>query len=124
MRGRRAFSYLWAVGLGLTSVSLLTVTTPVEAATAPPPPSPFVLGCPDVTPCPSFVDSGKSIQVHPRIYLLFWGPAWGTAPLSGQVNKVIKFFQLLPGSDWQQGLHNFSGKNGRFKGLTYGGAVL
>jgi len=55
---------------------------------------------------------------------LFWGSQWSTAPYSGYANKVIKFFHLLPGSDWQQGLHNFSGKNGQFKGLTYGGAAL
>jgi hypothetical protein len=83
-----------------------------------------VLGCPDVIPCPSFVHSGGPVQIHPRIYLMFWGSQWNTAPYNGYVNKVIKFFQLLPGSDWQQGLHDFSGKNGQFNGLTYGGAVL
>src|SRR5690348_8492868 len=123
MRALRTFCYLWAIGLCLASAAVLTGSTPAEAA-APPAPSPFVLPCPGVSTCPSLVDSGGKVQTDPRIYLLFWGSQWSTAPYSGYVNKVIKFFQLLPGSDWQQALHPYSGSNGPIKGVKYGGAVL
>jgi hypothetical protein len=114
---------MWAIGLAVASISVLSGTIPAEAA-AQTPPSPFVLSCPGVGTCPSLVDSGGAVQTKPRIYLMFWGSQWNTAPYSGYVNKVTKFFQLLPGSDWQQSLHAYSGKNGQIKGLTYGGAVL
>jgi hypothetical protein len=124
MRVRRAFCYPWVIGLALASVSLFTGMTPAEAATQPPP-SPFVLPCPGVTTCPSLVyNSSGTVQTNAHIYLLFWGSQWTTAPYSGQLNKVIKFFRLLPGSDWQQALHPYRGNNGHIKGVTYGGATL
>jgi hypothetical protein len=77
-----------------------------------------------VSSCPSLVNSGGAVQTDPRIYLLFWGPQWTTTPYSGYLNKVVKFFQLLPGSDWQQALHAYSGSNGQITGVRYGGAAL
>ena len=122
-RVRRSFGPM-ALGAALVAASVLAGAAPAEAATQPPP-SPFVLPCTGESSCSSLVfNSSGSVQSKPLIYLLFWGSQWNTAPYSTDANKIIKFFRLLPGSDWQEVLHPYHGTNGHIKGVTYGGAAV
>jgi hypothetical protein len=108
----------------MVAAALALWVAPANAATTSQP-SPFELPCPGVTTCPQILyNPGGTIQHDPRLYLLFWGSQWTSAPYNGYLNKVVHFFHLLPGSDWEQSLQQYTDAGGPVGRFRYGGAAL
>jgi hypothetical protein len=120
----RLFRYL-AVVSALGSCCAVIGAAPVAAASSPPEPSPWVLGCypnsqGQFGTCPKLVKGSGSVQAFPLLYVMFWGPDWSSnKTLAAQVGVVSHFFQLLPGSDWTQNLGHYG-----VKSLSFGGAYV
>src|SRR6185295_2994110 len=58
---------------------------------------------------------GGPVQLHPEVYLVFWGPKWQTDGVHLQAKgQIVETFQALPGSSYNNLLSQYFAADGRF----------
>jgi serine protease len=59
---------------------------------------------------------GNAVQTSPRVYLVLWGPTWGTSTGDpyGVANRLHYFYQGVGGSSFANALKQFGGSTGAF----------
>jgi Repeat of unknown function (DUF346) len=106
-------------------LAVLTVFSGLVAAAWPAAPAVAAGGLP-ANPGPATVDfHGGWLQYHPRVYLVFWGPKWGSDATHQRVKAQVEdTFRTLAGSQYHNILTQYSNQSSDLHGHVHNDVQL